>query len=86
MDLKVEGITYNYTDNTKELIEKLSQSGEPKFSVEILKDATIQNPLSYKELYDQMVDYKQRLIEIRNYEPYSLNNYCDFIQARTEDV
>lgn len=86
MELKVEGINFEYTDNTKELIEKLSQSGEPKFSVEIHKDITMQNPPSYKELYEKMEDYKQRLIEIRTYEPYSLNNYCDFIQARTKDI
>lgn len=86
MNLNVDGISFKYTNNTKELIEQLSQNNDPKFSVEIHQDVTLKNPPSYKELYEMMEDYKHKLIEIRDYEPYSLNNYTEFINSRTNGI
>lgn len=86
MQLNVIGFTANYTDNTKKLIEALSQTDDPKFSAELRQDITIKNPPSYNELHEQMESYKLRLKQIRDYEPYSLNNYSDFIYSRTKDI
>lgn len=86
MKLIAGEINFKYTDNNRELIEQLSTSNDPKISIEVRQDITIKNPPSYKELFEQMEDYKIRLKQIRDYEPYSLNNYSDFIDSRTADI